>query len=232
MKLSIIIPVLNERDTIAAIVSRVFEADIGRVEKEVIVVDDGSNDGTEQILQDLTGIIFLQHPRNKGKGSAIRTAIKIATGEIILIQDADLEYDPGDYSALIAPILGGKAEVVYGSRRLKKSNRKHSSFLYFVGGVGLTFLTNLLFPGSGLTDEATGYKVFRRDLLRELKLNCRQFEFCPEVTAKLLRRGVKIQEVPISYFPRDISAGKKIRYRDGMIAAWTLLRYRLFDRNS
>ena len=229
MKLSIIIPVLNERDTISVIISRVSETDIGRVEKEIIVVDDGSNDGTEKILQDLSGIIFLRHLHNKGKGTAIRTAMEVATGEIILIQDADLEYDPGDYSALIAPILKEQAEVVYGSRRLKRSNRKHSGFLFYLGGISLTFLTNVLFPGSSLTDEATGYKVFRRDFLQELNLSSRRFEFCPEVTAKVLKRGVKIYEVPISYVPRSTSAGKKIRFRDGVIAAWTLLRYRLLD---
>lgn len=229
MKLSIIIPVFNERATISTLITRVFAADIGSVEKEVIVVDDGSNDGTDTILKNTSGIFLLRHKKNEGKGSAIRTAIQNTTGEIVLIQDADLEYDPCDYQSLIKPILENRAEVVYGSRRLKKGNRKHSSALFFIGGVSLTLLTNLLFPSAALTDEPTCYKVFRGELLRNMKLQCKKFEFCPEVTGKILKRGIKIEEVPINYTPRSILEGKKIRLRDGVQAIWTLLCCRFSD---
>jgi len=226
MKLSIIIPVFNERTTISTLIAKVFAADIGRVEKEVVVVDDGSNDGTDTVLKNMSGIVLSRHNKNMGKGSAIRTAIPITTGDIILIQDADLEYDPRDYLSLIQPIVDGRAEAVYGSRQLKKSNYKHSGILFFVGGISLTLLTNLLFPSARLTDEATCYKVFRGELLRDLQLTCKRFEFCPEVTCKILRRGIKILEVPINYYPRGIAEGKKIRLRDGIAAIWTLIRYR------
>ena len=229
MKLSIIIPVFNERKTIPTLIAQVFAADIGNVEKEVIVVDDGSNDGTDTILKETPGIILLRHKKNKGKGSAIRTAIQNATGEIILIQDADLDYDPRDYQSLIQPILDNRAEVVYGSRRLKKDSNKTAGVLFLVGGISLTLLTNLLFPSARLTDEPTGYKIFCGELLRNMELQCKRFEFCPEVTCKVLKRGIKIVEVPINYTPRRVLEGKKIRLRDGLQAIWTLLRYKYSD---
>ncbi len=223
MKLSVIIPAYNERATIAELVRRVKEADIP---KEIIIVDDGSTDGTRDIVQGLkdeeTRIVY--HPYNRGKGMAIRTGIKQARGDIIVIQDADLEYDPNDYHKLIEPIIEGKAKVVYGSRFLASSHQRRS-WSHYLGIRVLTWFTNLLYR-THLTDEATCYKAFRADVLKSIKLDCQRFEFCPEVTAKVRRRKIAILEVPISYNPRTVKEGKKIRLKDGLVAIYTLLRYR------
>ena len=230
MKLSVIIPCFNERSTILAILERVQQVDLSRADlaREIIVVDDGSSDGTREILGSLNGqfrdVRVHFHARNRGKGAAVRTGLADATGEIVIIQDADLEYDPADYSAVIGPILDGRAAVVYGSRNLRPN---HPSYLTFYwGGRLVTWVTNFLF-GSRLTDEPTCYKALRRGLAQDLGLRASGFELCPELTAKVLRRGYRIQEVPISYRPRSRQQGKKIRARDGLIAIWTLLRYRL-----
>jgi dolichol-phosphate mannosyltransferase len=229
MKLSVLIPVYNEEKTISKVIDIVKKADIGKVDKEIIVVDDGSKDNTLVALKKIKGIKLIAHKKNSGKGAAIRTAIKHATGDIIIVQDADLEYDPNEYKQLIGPIITGKAKVVYGSRRLKKSNKKYSGLSFYIGGVTLTLVTNLLYPSAHITDEPTCYKVFKADVLKSINLRCTRFEFCPEVTAKVLKKGIKIKEIPISYYPRSIKEGKKINWKDGAEALWTLLKYRFVD---
>ena len=230
--LSVLIPVFNEEETIRELIASVMGVSTDLFSMEIIVVDDGSNDGTRSILDTIPGIRVFGHQRNLGKGVALRTALDHATGDVVIIQDGDLEYDPNDYAAVVGPIIRGEAEIVYGSRRLKKSNVQHSALRFFIGGMALTWLTNLLYPGAHLTDEPTCYKAFRLELLKGMNLQCERFEFCPEVTAKALRKGIRIAEVPISYFPRSINQGKKIGWKDGIEAAWTLLRYRFCKINS
>lgn len=228
--LSIIIPCYNESGTIVELLRRVEAADIGAVNKQIIIVDDGSTDGTRALLSAhaASHTVVLQ-PRNAGKGAAIRRGLEEVRGDIVIIQDADLEYNPDNYAALIAPILEGRSRVVYGSRERNANNRLHSGMLFYAGGKFLSTLTNLLY-GSRITDEPTCYKVFDADLLRGIPLTCTHFEFCPEVTAKVLRRGIDIVEVPIDYFPRKKNQGKKINWRDGIAAMWTLLRWRFARR--
>ncbi len=223
MKLTVIIPAYNEERTIFALLEKVIAVPI---EKEVIVVNDASKDRTGEILNGFAvdGIIkIVTHLSNEGKGSAIRTGIKHATGDIIIIQDASIEYDPNDYIAVIQPILDGTAEVSYGSRVLGGGN-KYSYASFYLGGRLLSFLTNSLY-GSKITDEPTCYKAFKADVLKNIHLECTGFEFCPEVTAKVLRKKLKIYEVPIHYYPRSKQEGKKIRWLDGIEAIWTLVKY-------
>lgn len=228
MKLSIIVPVYNEDKTIGKLIRIIKGVDLKGIKKEIIVVDDSSKDKTVEKLKKINGIKLILHRKNLGKGAAIRTGIKYVTGDVVIIQDADLEYDPNDYYKLIKPIIERKAEVVYGSRRLKKENKKHSGISFYLGGLILTAIVNLLY-GIKITDEPTCYKVFRVDILKEINLKCNRFEFCPEVTAKVAKKGIKIYEIPISYFPRSIKQGKKIKWRDGIDAIWTLLKYRFVD---
>ncbi len=225
-KLSIIIPAYNERATILDLIQQVHAVDIGSTSKEIIVIDDGSTDGTADLIDNLEDILLVKQSSNKGKGCAIRAGLEQATGDIVLIQDADLEYDPQDYPSLIEPILSGAYDVVYGSRRLKKQNQQYVRWTYYAGGILLTFATNILFRSAHITDEPTCYKVFRRSLLNRVTLQCTGFEFCPEITAKILRLNAQIFEVPIRYTPRGIAEGKKIKWRDGLIHLWVLIKYR------
>ncbi|MCL4424407.1 MAG: glycosyltransferase family 2 protein [Firmicutes bacterium] len=225
MRLSVIIPVYNERWTIQEVLRRVGGT---TYDKEIIVVDDGSTDGTGQILGELadgkTDLRVIFHPENRGKGAAIRTALAHVTGDIVLIQDADLEYDPADYPRLLDPILAGKTRVVYGSRFLGK--REKMGIWHVLGNRFLTAWTNLLYQTS-LTDMETGYKAFATEVLRGVQLKGDRFDFEPEITAALLRQGHKILEVPISYKGRGRKEGKKIGWRDGITATLVLFRQRL-----
>ena len=225
-KLSIVIPCYNEEATIAAILQRIDAVDLGEVEKEIIIVDDGSKDSTPQILSSYNGKYkTILNETNKGKGHALRIGFERCTGDVVIVQDADLEYAPEEYGKLIQPILDGEYKVVYGSRILNKTNERHSALRFYYGGLLVTWVTNLLY-GSRLTDEPTCYKVFDRELLMSIPLECEGFEFCPEVTAKILKRKIPILEIPITYMPRNIEEGKKIRWYDGLEAIWTLVKYR------
>lgn len=227
MNLTVIIPVYNEADHISEILKRVQST---KLAKEIIIVDDGSKDGTRDILKKMDGkkkvrIIF--HERNQGKGAAVVTGLKAATGDILLIQDADLEYNPRDYRALLQPIQEGVADVVYGSRFLGGPHRV-TMFWHLVANKLLTFMTNILY-NTILTDMETGYKVFRSEVIDGMTIHAKRFNFEPEFTAKVLKSNHRIFEVPISFNPRDYAQGKKIKLRDAFEAVWTLLKYRVMD---
>jgi glycosyltransferase involved in cell wall biosynthesis len=229
-KLSIVVPVFNEVRTVEEILRRVREADACGLEKEILVVDDGSTDGTSEVLKKLARnaeIRLFSHPRNRGKGAAVRTALEQATGEIVLIQDADLEYDPAEYGKLLKPILDGRADVVYGSRFLGGPHRV-LLFWHFAANKFLTMLSNML-CNLNLSDMETGYKVFKRRCVEGLKLKSERFGIEPELTAKFARRRYRFYETPISYSGRDYSEGKKINWKDGLAALWFVFRYRFFD---
>lgn len=231
---SVIIPVYNERRTIARILAKVVAADTLGLIKEIIVVDDGSTDGTTEILKIArrryarlgSNFRLLSKPTNEGKGASLRRGFSLARGEIILVQDADLEYDPIDYPKLLAPITKQGIPVVYGSRMLNHGKMHHGGIFFFAGGQIINWLTNLLY-GLALTDEATGYKVFHAEVLDQIDLRCKRFEFCPELTAKLALAHIPIREVAVSYRGRTPEQGKKINWRDGVEAIWTLVRYRM-----
>jgi dolichol-phosphate mannosyltransferase len=232
VKISILIPVYNEFSTFPQVLDRVRNARLPEgCEKEIIVIDDGSTDGTGQLIGEYSraGLILAHRsPANVGKGMAIRAGLPLVSGEIVLIQDGDLEYDPEDYTRLVEPILKRAADVVYGSRFL--GTPQNMALKNRFANWALTAAANLLYHAN-LTDEATAYKAFRASILRALNLECRGFEFCPEVTAKLARLGHHIIEVPISYNARGIADGKKIRARDGFEALWTLVKYRFAREN-
>jgi glycosyltransferase involved in cell wall biosynthesis len=230
MKLSVIVPVYNEEQTIGEIVERICAVEIGDIQKEIIIANDGSDDGTERAINGSPWrgdgrVQVHQSPINLGKGAAIRLGLRHATGDVILIQDADLELDPREYGALLAPIVAGHANVVYGSRFLRRERgriRKRTR----VANRLLTLLTNLLF-GARLTDMETGYKVFRREVVETIRLRCVGFDFEPEFTAKVLLAGQRIAEVPIDYHPRLEDQGKKISWIDGLDAVYVLIKCRL-----
>ncbi len=227
MNLSVIIPVYNEVHNINTIVKRVRDT---KLATEIIIVDDGSKDGTRDILQTMNGkkkIRVILHEKNQGKGAAVVTGMRAAKGEILLIQDADLEYDPRDYPLLLKPLEEGLADVVYGSRFLGGAHRV-TMFWHQVANKMLTLMTNILYD-SILTDMETGYKVFRRKVIVDMTIRAKRFNFEPEFTAKILKRKYRIYEVPISFNPRDYSEGKKIKFHDAFEAVWALIKYRFID---
>lgn len=227
MKISVIIPVYNEINTIREIVQRVQAM---QIVNEILVVDDGSTDGTRDVLGKIDGqgiIRAIFHEHNQGKGAAVRTGIQAATGDVVIIQDADLEYDPRDYPALLRPIEEGIADVVFGSRFLGAA-RRPILFWHMVANKILTLITNILYNNI-LTDMETGYKVFRRNIVAAIPIHARGFEFEPEFTAKVLKRKLRIFEVPITFNPRNYEDGKKIKLRDAFVAMWTLVKYRIID---
>ena len=227
MKLSIIIPVFNEYETICELIRRVNAV---QLDKEIIIVDDGSTDGSRDLLnkyEGRDGFKVVYQSKNMGKGRSLRTGFEKAEGEIIIIQDADLEYNPKDYPILLEPILDGRADVVYGSRFLGGPHRV-LFFWHYLGNRFLTTLSNM-FTNINLTDMETGYKVFRRSVLDSISLRCNRFGFEPEFTAKIARNKFIIYEVPISYAGRNYSAGKKINWKDGVAAIWFIVRFRFFS---
>jgi glycosyltransferase involved in cell wall biosynthesis len=229
--LSIVIPVFNERATIQQIVEAVLAVSMGSIEKELIIVDDCSSDGTREELAKLSGcgtvaIRVLHHERNQGKGAALRTGFAAARGDIVLVQDADLEYDPREYPKLIQPILEGKADVVFGSRFVGGESHRVLYFWHSLGNRFLTLLSNM-FTDLNLTDMETCYKVFRRDVLTRITVEEPRFGFEPEITAKVAKLGCRVYEVGISYAGRTYNEGKKIGWRDGVRAIWCILKYNL-----
>jgi len=225
MKLSIIIPVFNEEKTIVDVFNRVKKVKIG-MDKEIIIVDDCSKDNTKEELKKIKDAKIFFHDVNQGKGAAIRTGLQHVTGDVVMIQDADLEYDINEYPKLLDPIKNNEADVVYGSRFMGKHKPKY--WTYYMGNKFLTLLTNLLY-GSSITDMETCYKVMKADIIKGIKLRARRFDFEPEITAKLMKKRIRILEVPISYECRDFDEGKKISWKDGVKAIYYLMRYRLFD---
>lgn len=234
MQLSIIVPVFNEKKTISEVIKRVTSIPY---KKQVIIVDDGSTDGTREYLEEIRKeaegdgrgdlkVIF--HEKNMGKGAAIRTGLRFATGDIIIIQDADLEYDTKDYPVLLEPILENKADVVYGSRFLGGPHRV-LYFWHYVGNKIITLISNM-FTDLNLTDMETGYKVFRRDAIKDIEIKSNRFGFEPEITAKIAKKGLRVYEVPISYYGRSYQEGKKITWKDGIKAVFTILKYNLFSK--
>jgi glycosyltransferase involved in cell wall biosynthesis len=227
--LSVIVPVYNERRTLAEILRRIRAVELPSMSVEVVVVDDGSSDGSDKVLsalQDST-VRVITHPKNRGKGAAIATGLDAVRGDLVLVQDADLEYDPDDWHRLLDPIIKGKAQVVYGSRFT--GERKNMFPSHWMGNRLLTLVTNVLFR-STLSDMETCYKLFDRRVLEGITIESTRFEFEPEITAKILRRGYRIYEVPISYSGRERSEGKKISWRDGFGALRTLFKYRFARR--
>ncbi len=231
MTLSIVIPVFNERETIRQIVEAVLAVELASIDKELVIVDDCSTDGTRDELAILaaTGspIRVLHHTRNQGKGAALRTGFAAATGDIVLVQDADLEYDPREYPRLILPMLEGRADVVFGSRFVGGESHRVLYFWHSLGNRFLTLLSNM-FTDLNLTDMETCYKVFRRDVLTRLTVEENRFGFEPEITAKVAKLGCRVYEVGISYAGRTYNEGKKIGWRDGIRAIWCILKYNLW----
>lgn len=230
LKLSIIIPIYNEKNTVLSIISKLEEIDLG-VDKEIIIVDDFSIDGTRELLKSFESKYkIFYHDTNRGKGAALRTGFKEITGDWAVVQDADLEYDPNDLKKMLEEIQKPGVQAVYGSRRLNQNyfTERHSGHIFALGGIFLTWFTNLLY-GTQITDEPTCYKMFKTVLLKSVDLKCERFEFCPEVTAKLAKKGIPIHEVPINYNPRRSDEGKKINWKDGLEAVLVLIKYKFYD---
>ncbi len=226
-KLSIIIPVFNEEDTIERAISSILKMPLKGWEKEIIVVDDGSTDKTSEILRkNKSTITLITKPKNEGKGSALKLGFQKATGDIVLVQDADLEYSPNDYPVLLAPFENFQVDIVYGSRFL--GAHLSTMFVYELGNKFVTLMTNILY-NTNITDMETGFKVFRKEVIEDMDICAKRFDVEPEITAKLLKKGYQIYEVPISYFGRTFEAGKKLTWKDGISALWTLLKYRFTD---
>jgi glycosyltransferase involved in cell wall biosynthesis len=240
MLLSIVMPVYNEEATLEEIVRRVQAVDLGDIERELVMIDDCSRDASPAILERLAGTLgnnpaakpfdrpirVQRHAVNQGKGAALRTGFAHAQGDLVLIQDADLEYDPEDYPKLLKPVLRGKAQVVYGSRFT--GERRNMFFHHWVGNKFLTLVTNILY-NTTLSDMETCYKLFTRNALAGVEIKSDRFNFEPEITAKILKKGIRIYEVPISYTGREFAEGKKITWRDGFVALWALVKFRFTD---
>ncbi len=227
MKLSVIIPIYNEIATLQELIKRVEKTGLAN---EIVLVDDGSIDGTREIVNEFktkNGFVVVMHKKNQGKGAAVRSGFDVASGDVFLIQDADLEYDPRDYPALLRPIEEGLSDVVYGSRFLGAS-RRVAMFWHMVANKLLTLFTNILYD-TILTDMETGYKVFKREVVDDMPLHAKRFEFEPELTAKILKRKYRIFEVPVTFNPRDYEEGKKIGLSDAFEAIWALIKYRFVD---
>lgn len=227
-KVSIIIPVFNEEKTVDQLLKNVYAAKIGGFSKEIIVVDDGSHDRTREILKKWERrVTVIYKKKNEGKGSALSVGFKRAEGSIILTQDADLEYSPGNYPVLLRPFSNGQVDVVYGSRFL--GPHLSTMFIYAQGNKFVTFMTNVLY-NTNITDMETGYKVFRKRVIEGMTIQAKRFDVEPEITVKILKRGYQIYEVPITYFGRKFSEGKKLTWRDGIVALWTLIKYKFIAK--
>ena len=230
--LSILIPVFNEEATLITLLDMVHNADSLGLQKELIIVDDGSTDNTRAILGELDTAKYnakiYYHEKNQGKGAALRTAQGYAEGDLIMIQDADLEYDPKEYPELLRPLVEGRADVVYGSRLCGGKPTRAFKIMHLFGNKFLSLVTNILYNAT-LTDMETCYKVFKRDIFKKVKIKCDRFDFEPEITAKVLKQGVRLYELPISYYGRDYDEGKKITWKDGIWAILALIRFRFTD---
>lgn len=229
MKISVVMPVYNERQTIYKILEKVQQVGL---EKEIIIVDDCSTDGTRECLENLKNdaVKVVYHDRNKGKGAALQTGFNHVSGDIVIIQDADLEYDPNEYHRLIGPIVSGQADVVYGSRFLSGSERRVLFFWHYVGNKFLTLVSNVI-TNLNLSDMETCYKVFRSDILKKIRIEQNRFGFEPEFTVKIAKKKLRIYEVGISYYGRDYAEGKKIGWKDGVVALWCLVKYSFLCKN-
>ena len=226
-KITILVPVYNEVSTLETIINKLEETDFCGLEKEIILIDDFSTDGTRNLYSKFPHKV-LYHDFNQGKGAALRTGFKEATGDIIVIQDADLEYDPVDYAPLIKLILDGKADVCYGTRLAGGKPSRSFMFTHWLGNKFLSLTTNILY-GSTLTDMETCYKAFRADFIKGIEIKSNRFDFEPEITAKVLKRGARLYELPVSYYGREFSEGKKITWVDGFHALWALIKFRFTD---
>ncbi len=226
--ITILVPIFNEVNTLRIVLQKLEEVDFFGLKKEIILIDDFSTDGTKEILKELSGYKVFYHEKNNGKGAALRTGFEHATGDIIVIQDADLEYDPVDYQPLIKLILENKADVAYGSRLSGGKPSRSFMFTHLLGNKFLTLLTNILY-NTTLTDMETCYKAFKAEFIKGIEIKSDRFDFEPEITAKVLKRGARLYELPISYYGREYCEGKKITWKDGIHAIWALIKFRFVD---